>query len=806
MRGIPMLLVSAAGAALAASAVPALAQDVATAPQGDAPAATEGSEIVVTAQHRSERLIEVPLAVTAVTGDALASQQINDAQALTRAIPSLSYQQGGAPNNSAFRIRGVGTSLFGQGVEPSVSVVVDGVVTPRAGSGFTNLVDIQRVEVLRGPQGTLFGKNSTAGVINITTAAPSHTLEGKAEATVAEHDEYRLKGSVSGPLGDQLGLRLTGYYNNVGGQYYNVASKSNYGKSESWGVRGKLQWDPSSALKVTLIGDYNRSNQECCTSAFVRVETPVILQLISPITPTFGSNLIADDNLSYVRTKLATVSLQADWDLGPATVTSITAYQRYNETNQAEADGIRSIPTIYIGNTPGTTNPAAYVGWDYQPAHQKQDYYSQELRLASNGTRDLTYVLGVYLSDLELHRDLDRRRTRCTSGTIGQPCATASTVWQSSGFNAEFSSKAASVFGQVDWRVAGGLHVVLGAREQYEKQRVVGSTYAPLPGHVGDVAWPGIANTSGTSNRDGWGFSGRAGLRYEFDRNLQAYATYTRGYKAFALDLGAATNFGNNPGLDPERVNAYELGVKARTLDGALDLNLAVFRSDYSNLQLQTTIVDPITGLGVAKQINAGKSRTEGVEVEATLRPTRNFSIATSFSYVKATIDVDGLNCPLGARTGIPTIGAGGTYPINSCYFVPTSPPTALINIRGGQLPSAPKYRWTVAPQFETEVGSNLTLFLQGSANYTSSYLFDTNQDQALKQPGYIMVDASVGIGTSDGKYRVTAFVRNLFNEHYYTALGHAGLLSSTVYPNDLSGQIAKDSNRYGGVTFNAKF
>lgn len=769
----------------------------------NAPLEAATGDIVVTAQRRTERLVQVPVAVTAVTGEALASQQINDVQTLSRSIPSLTFQQGGAPNNSAFRVRGVGTSLFGQGVEPSVSVVVDGVVSPRAGSGFNALADIERVEVLRGPQGTLFGKNATAGVINITTARPTSSFGGNFDVTVAEMDEYRVKGTVSGPVSDTLGARLTGYYNNVGGIYHNVKTDSDYGKQEGWGVRGKLEWEPTSSLNVLLTGDYNRNDQECCVASYVNVSNPLLRQIIGPVVATRDNRELNNEGLSAVKTTLATVSLQADYDLGPASITSITAWQRYNEFNNAEGDNAPSDPLLFVGAT------AAFAGWDYQPARQKQDFYTQELRIGSNGNSDLTYVAGIFLSKLDLTRSLERRRQRCTTGVLLQPCATTAIVNQSSGFAADFSSKNASVFGQIDWRVAGGLHLILGAREQYEKQRVDGIQYGPV--FPGDQVWPGTVNVSGIAERDGWGFSGRAGLRYEFDRNTQTYFTYSRGYKAFALDLGAAANFANNPGVNPEFVNAYELGFKMRTADNTFDLNAALFRSDYSDLQLQSTIVDPATGTGTAQQVNAGSSRSQGVELEATVRPIRNFSVALAFSYTEATIDVDGLSCPIGSRANVPVVTVGNE-PVNSCY-VPSSNvggstilASPLINIRGGQLPLAPKYRVSVSPQFDTPIGSTLRLFLQSNANFVSSTRFDTNQDPLLVQPAYVLVDASIGIGTQDGRYKLSAFVRNIFDETYYTSLSHSGYLQSTTYPDDLAAQFAKDSQRYAGLSLSARF
>jgi iron complex outermembrane receptor protein len=762
----------------------------------------QSGEVVVTAQKRSERLIDVPLAVTAVSGATLANQQINDSQSLSRAVPSLSYQQGGAPNNSSFRVRGVGTSLFGQGVEPSVSVVVDGVVAPRASSGFADLLDIERVEVLRGPQGTLFGKNATAGVINVVTARPSSTFGGNVEATVAEREEYRVKGTITGPLGENLKGRLSGYYNNVGGYLYNIATDSHEGGVESWGVRGKLEWQPTDTLDILLSGEYRKSDANCCVTPFVDVRNPAFAQLIAPLVASPDNHRTNNDDLSYVNTKLRQASLQIDWDLGPATLTSITAWQGYSELNQAEQDQIVSVPTRFAGAG------AAFAAWNFQPAAQKQDSYTQEIRLGSNGGGDLTYVAGIFLSKLDLSRNLVRRRQTCSAGpAIGAPC-TGTIVNQSGGFDADFESKNASAFGQADLRVAGGLHVLGGLRVQYEKQRVVGSVFGPL--QTGDALFPGTIVNSGTSERSDTAVTGKAGLRYEFARNFQTYGSYTRGYKAFALDLGATTRFDNNPGLSPEHVDAYEVGAKFRTTDGKFDVNAALFRSDYTNLQTQTVVSDPVTGAFTVQQINAGKSRSEGLELEANFRPSQAFSIAASFSYVKATIDIDGLQCALQQQATAPILTSN--FPINSCYrqqrttggVVTTSPP--IIDVRGGALPVAPRYRATITPRYDAEVGSGLRAFVQANLAFQSRSLFAVNQDPLLEQEAYTLVDLSAGIGDVDRRYTLSVFVRNLFDRNYYTGLAHVGLLATTAQPFDLQANYAKDSRRYAGATFSVRF
>lgn len=799
--------------ALAQTASSATAQDEQTVPSlepedevappapGDSAMDDSSAEIVVTAQKRTERLIEVPLAVTVVSGETLASQQINDSQSLSRAVPALSYQQGGAPNNSSFRIRGVGTSLFGQGVEPSVSVVVDGVVAPRASSGFADLLDIERVEVLRGPQGTLFGKNATAGVINIVTARPSDRFGGNVEATIAERQEFRVKGTLTGPIAEGLKARLSGYYNDVGGYLYNIKTDSYQGGFEGWGLRGKLEWDPTSSLNLLLSAEVRKHDANCCSSPFVRVDNPVLAQIILPLVVTSPENRTNNnDNLSYVKTDLTQISLQADWDLGPATITSITAFQGYKERNQLEQDQIVSVPTRFVG-------PAAFASWNFQPARQEQKSYTEEVRIASNGSSDLTYVAGIFLSKLDLHRNLVRRRQTCSAGIIGQPC-TGTIVNQSGGFDAQFDSESASIFGQADYRIWGGLHLLGGLRGQYEKQTVEGSQFGPLM--AGDVLFPGTTINQGVSERDGTALTGKTGLRYEFHRNFQTYVSYTRGYKAFALDLGATTIFTNNPGLDPEHVDAYELGAKWRDASGVFDLNAALFRSDYTDLQTQTVISDPGTGVFTVQQINAGKSRTQGFEIESTIRPSDNLSIGLNFSYTDATIDIDGLQCALQQQAAAPIVTEN--FPTNSCYrrritvngVVRTSPP--IIDVRGGRLPVAPKYRFSIQPRYETEVGSDLRVFVQANINYQSSSLFAINQDPLLKQKAYTLVDLNVGLGDVDQRYTVSAFVRNLFDTSYYTNLAHVAILQSTAQPFDLQANYAKDSERYAGATLSVRF
>lgn len=797
MRAMTYSAMTSAFALAIALGSPAYAQDaeVAEAPAAAAEEAPQdGGEIIVTAQKRAERLLDVPLAVTAVTGDALSDRQITDTNSLVQAVPSLSFQQGANPTNTSFRIRGIGTSLFGQGTESSVSTVVDGVVAVRQAQGFSDLADIERVEVLRGPQGTLFGKNASAGVISVTTARPSRDFTARGELTIAEHDEYRVRGTVSGPLSPTLRARVTGYFNDVKGVTRNIGTNRWVNGSQSWGVRGKLEWDATESLNLLLSAEYRQTDSDCCASTLIRVDNPTLRSLIGAVVPSRENRAINEDTDTYANTRAQTYSLQADWDLGPATVTSITAFQKYDLDVNQPIDRINAPVPIFVGAS------AAYAWWNQNHGVANIQGLSQELRVANNGSSAFNYVAGVFYMHSHILRPFDRRRARCTAGTIGQPCATANIVYQSSASEIQLSQDSIAAFGQFDYNVVGGLKVIGGVRVQYEKGFNRGFRIAPIV--TGDVIFPANPPVSGSFRADDTAVTGKAGLQYEFSRNAQIYATYTRGYKGLGYEMEISADLANQKALEPERVNAYEVGFKGRTSDGTLTISAAAFLADYTNLQVQANRSDPTTGVVQFVTTNAGKSQTKGVEIEATLRPTDGLSVNASATFAKSSIDIDGLNCPLQLQAAAPVMT--GT-PINICYRTAAGA-TPQQNLRGAPLAAAPEWRISVSPRYETEVGSNLEAFGQFAINYTSEQQFAVEQDPLLVQPGYVLVDASIGFKTTDDRYNLTLFVKNLFNENYLTSIGHNSLLSTAASPFDLVGTYNKDSSRYFGATFGVKF
>ena len=764
--------------------------------------ADNGGDIVVTAQKRTERLQDVPLAVTALSADALSNRQIFDTNNLVQAVPSLNFQQGNNPTNSSFRIRGVGTSLFNQGVEASVSVVVDGVVAARQVQSFTDFADIERVEVLRGPQGTLFGKNASAGVINVVTARPSKSFEGRASVTIAEGDEYRASGSVSGPITDSLRARVTGYYNDVGGHIANAYTGRKENGFDSWGVRGKLEWDATDRLNLLLAADYRKNNADCCQGVLVRVGNPQRLSLIGDTGVSPDNRQSWNNGATFADSKQSTVSLEGNLDLGGVTLTSVTAYQKYDIANNFEPDRLGSAVPTFV--TPGGASQ-----FDYNYGTTAIEQFSQEVRATSNGAGRLSYVVGAYYSDLHIDRAFARRRAVCATGTFGQPCTPS--AYQSLAHVAALDSYNLSGFGQAEWTVVGGLKLIGGVRVQYEKVTVGGQRTGPIV--AGDGNFGGAASAYGSRTANDTAVTGKAGVQYEFSRNAQAYASYTRGYKGLGFDTESGADFVNQNPVLPEHVDAYEIGFKGRTADGTLSVAIAAFLADYTNLQIQANRSDPVLNTIQFVQTNAGSSRTKGIEFEATLRPSQQFSLTAAVSYTDASINVDGLNCPVQFQTAAPTIALGGVRPVNSCYryqylngagATVTSGPVQ--DVRDGQLPASPKWRLLLSPRFEHELGEALVGFIQTDLTFQSDQIFAVEQDPLSAQDGYAIVDMTAGLRTADGRYGISAFVKNLFDQNYYTSTSSANLNPANLTLVDVYANVPKAASRYVGASASIRF
>lgn len=763
------------------------------------------TEIVITAQKRRERLQDVPLAVTAITGDALANRQINDSANLVQAVPSLSFQQGNNPTNTSFRVRGVGTSLFGQGVESSVSVVVDGVVAARQAQSFTDFADIERVEVLRGPQGTLFGKNATAGVISVVTARPSRDFEAKASVTVAQRDEYRASGTASGPLNQRMRARITGYFNHVGGYAHNVFTGRDDNGFKSYGLRGKIEVDATENLNFLIAADYRRNEANCCQGVLVQANNPARLVVAGPVRVAPDANQVSNNGLTYADSKQQTYSLQADLDLGSAALTSITAYQKFFLNNNLEVDRFGYDTPIFVA-------PTAAAQFDLNRGTTDIKNFTQELRIASVGKRRLTYVAGVFYSNLDLGRYFERRRALCASGTLGQPCAKP--TYQSLSSFATLNNSNIAAFGQAELTLVDKLKLIGGARLQKETVSVEGQRFGPIV--AGDSLFGPAASAKAKREASDTAVTGKAALQYQFSRHAQAYVSYTRGYKGLGFDTEITADFAHQAPTLPENVDAYEAGFKGQTVDGRFSVAAAAFSAKYNHLQIQANRTDPLLGAPTFVQTNAGSSTTRGFEIEATYRPSRDFMVNGAVTYAKARVNVDGLSCPQQFQnpTSSPTIPIGGMLPVNACYryqFVnPVTGATATSgyqqDVRNGRLPASPDWRVSLSPRWEHDLGVNYRGFVQADVNYQSHVIFAIEQDPLLQQKAYGLLDLSAGVRRNDNRYSLTVFVKNVTDKNYYNSMLSLALFPSNLTLLDLYANRPKNADRYFGASFGVQY
>jgi iron complex outermembrane recepter protein len=767
--------------ALAFSASSALAQEAPT-----AEAQSDPADIVVTAQLREERLQEVPIAITVVSGEALESQGRVNLEGAVNLIPSFNFAKSGTTLNQSLFLRGVGTATFSIAGEPSVSTVLDGVVLSRSGEAFQELVDVARLEVLRGPQGTLFGKNASAGVINIVTNAPSNEFEGYAEAGYFSDEEFRGRALVNLPLTETFRVRATGYYANWDGNITNLAQTRNRTVNgyKRYGGRIKADLDFSPTVTSTLILDYYKNNDDCCadiigtgplTGAGAPGSNPAFTVLPTPRgdrTRQINQNLV-----TRTRERGWGASYQLNVEAGDHVLTSITAYRDWRNVEIRDGDWL----------------PAPFQGPGLQQLHdigpQDSSTFSQELRLASPQGQFLEYVIGAYYNRSENRRVFQRDVIQCNSTPATTPsplvqCGTAGAPPSSFPTGvADFGSvfKTTALFGQATINFTESFRAIAGLRFTLDQLNVFHSRNTTLAGPGVAASFPATPTGTGQpatpfrSKTDAENLSGRVGLQLDVLDDSMLYGMYSRGYKGPAynvfFNLGAV---GTDP-LDPEISDAFELGMKNTFFNGQLVLNIAGFYAEYRNFQANNP--DLVAGVVVTRFTNAGTVSTKGAELDLIWRPLPDLSISGGVAYTDAQVE----------RFRVPPGG-------NPANVVPS----------GTELAFAPKWKGAVGIDYRHRTGGAIDFFAGGQANFQSSQLSQFSENAVIRRfttiDGYALVNLQAGIVDSDDRFRITAQVRNLFDQSFAAAIVSGGPGGSYRY------QIPRDADRYYGVTARVNF
>ena len=754
---------------------------------------TGNGELIVTARRRDETVQDVPIAISVVGGEQIDNTGAFNVGRLQQLAPTLQFYSSN-PRNSAANIRGLGApfGLTNDGIEQGVGIYVDDVYYSRAASSTFDFLDVAQIEVLRGPQGTLYGKNTTAGAINITTRQPTFTFEGRAELTIGNLGFTQAKAAISGPLSDTLAARLAISSTSRHGTLFNVTSGNRINEQDNLGLRAQLLWQPADGLEVTLAGDFNRQDPECCGTVYVRtgltqralnrqyaaLSAALNYQVVSTNPFDRLTDIDADLNAGN---SIGGASLRIKWDVGPGTLTSVTAWRFWDWKPENDRD-FTGLPIVTRSQNPS-----------------QQDQYTQEIRYAQSG-RALSFVVGAFAYHQRIDtQGLEQHGPASSRWNINpsNPLAFDPTVLDGlTAFNTQaLSNTSLALFGQASWHVTDALTIQPGLRINYDKKSGLydrqvfdGQGQPVLLGATGARRAAQLAIFSPQSYRPSgsdWNLSYDLTLSYELGSDLFAYATYAKTFKSFGINQNGVPNDASGvPALAaqtilPESLNHYEAGIKTQFWDRRGTFNLSIFRTDISNYQAQ--VINGQFGTVRGYLANADAVRTQGFEADFALRPSDRVNLYLRGAYTDATyrrfIDAP---CP-------PELSGGGSGAVIGAPGTPGTNSPTFCDISGQRLPGVSKYSLS----YGVEINQPAELFGKSGEFYAGldgSYRSDWSSNPSPSAytwiNGYALTNLRLGFRTNEG-LDLFGWVRNAFDVNHYEALnvpgGNTGLITGQV-------------------------
>ena len=731
--------------------------------------------VTVTARRRLEDVQSVPLGISVVGRDLLTASYMVNIQQTSLLVPSLNYSSAN-PRNTAFTIRGLGSSVVAvsqanDGLEPGVGFYVDQVYHARPATAAFDFSDIDQIEVLRGPQGTLFGKNTTAGAINITTRAPSFTPQGDAEISVGNYTFIQAKAAVSGPLvADKIAFRLSGLATRRDGVIRNVVAQQDHNGIGNQAVRGQLLIKPSTSMQVRISADFSNFNSDCCTQVYLRVgqslrpaarQYPALAVGLNYRPPSLNPyDRVTDiDAPIAVKTNEGGVSAIIDWNFGPATLTSVSAWRFWNWDAANDRD-YTGVPIQRVQHIPS-----------------RQDQYSQELRLASNGDHRIGYVGGLYFFDQTLTGEpISIYGPRAAYWLIGPTTGAKATPVPGNlldGYGTDghtrFASDSYAAFAEANWRLAPRLTLTGGLRYTYEKKSgdyattVFGGLQTSKTALIN--AQLSVLRPQSYSVRDKEdNLSGRANLAWRASDDVMAYASYARGFKSGGINMSGLPLDANNQAvlstavIRPELNTTYEGGLKTRFFDRRLILNLAAYYTQVRDFQ--ATVVDSSQTVALRGYLsNIPKVTVKGVEIDATAAPTRRLTLRGSLAYAD---------------------GRYADYPAGPCPLEFQTSATAACNLTGRRLAGLPRWSASLGGDYAVPVTTSCSLVFHADSSFRSGYYGDPSLSRYTFIRGYNVTNASLALRSEKG-WEVALFARNLTSSNYIQNLtiqaGNSGLI-----------------------------
>ena len=744
-------------------------------------------EVIITAQKRAQSLQDVPISVAAMSGEKIVDDGITSLEELTLYIPNVTINSGAATPNLFIRGIGSGTNA---GFEQSVGMYIDGVYAGRGPlANVPTTMDLERVEILKGPQGILFGKNTVAGAINITTAKPSAEFEGMVEGLWDfDHGEQQYNVVVSGPLSDTFSGRLAVRYDSMDGWWDNEVLGNEAPDRDNLYARGSLRWDASDTVDIHFkyeYGDFDRSGpQVVYQSDFAgeeNFEGGIPFPVISDRDK--GAGDVVDSN----ETRTDVFALTINWDLDFATFTSITAQSEYDldRTQNSDATATASLNRNLF---------------------EEYEQFSQEIRFVSPGGQTIDWIAGAYYqsSELDISRlnfDLDFS----LSGPLSVPALVGTEPNPPGVFEQESESWA--VFGQGTWNATDTLRFTLGLRYNEETKDLDKITFGeglgvrafgtilftnPASGAIiGDLRSHTFTGLERDEDKVTWS----ANAQWDATDDIMVYASISTGFKGGGFDeaysgAGETIRLGNPvtgeptgeviPGVDPsileyedEEVLAYELGAKMTLADGAAELNFALFRMEYDNLQTSSLVGD------VFRVGNAGEAISQGLELDGRWLLTERFSLGGSVAYLDATYDeFTGATCTIPQATD--PENNPGCLREDGTNIAPGE--TGGQDLSGETLLFAPEWSANLNAQYILPIGTSMELITSLDVNYQDEYYSALDLDPNTIHDAFTMWNLRIALASTSDTWTVALIGKNLSDEETWAWRNDVALTASNSY------------------------
>jgi iron complex outermembrane recepter protein len=736
---------------LLAASISTLGSNVAFAQEAAEEADT--SEIIVTAQRKSESVQDVPISITALTGEALSKAGIQDTENLVTLTPGLLVQRSVVGKIS---IRGVGNENYTIAGDPGVAVHSDGVYVARAAAGLFDLYDVNRVEVLRGPQGTLYGRNATGGVINVIPYTPTDEYEGSVTAEYGNYDAFRITGMVNAAVSPTFGIRISVLSNQRDGFTRNTnagAAARGFGSLDSkdvFAIRAQAASLGDGPFKARLAFEYMNDDSNLPAykylnrptalpnsdfgggaAAFTKPNLRVVNQAFELNIPGYTRGVGGDSDV--FKTTQGSLALHMSYDFGSVSLSSISGYRRTKFNWLNDGDGSDTFYVNYI-----------------QQDSSKQ--YSQEIQLSGGGDTLDWIVGGFYFKETG-------------SSFIALPFTFGANLPFYIAIDGTAKTKAFAGFGELNWKATDRLKVTLGARYSDEKREAA---------YVYDINFGSLFRRTPNDSDKFNAFTPRLVVNYEATDDINVYASATRGFKSGGFNLLAV-----QPGFSPEKVWSYELGFKSKFGAGKGTFNANIFYADYKDIQ-----VGQIVNLS-SVLTNAAAATLKGAEVEVNYRPVPALDLGATLAYLDAKYDK--------FCTGDPT---QPTAPV-SVGCTAANP----IDLGGNRFPRAPELTLSGTIGYTADLGGSGSLGLRADARYQSKTFFTQFNRPEISQKAYTIVNSRITWTSESEKFTIGAYVNNLFDKTYFSEV-----LESGAFNPQLVAQAYVAPPRTYGITAGVKF